>query len=291
MGYKDQFELDATLIANEFLERYMPKANGDYVKVYLYIKYRQANGIDYGSIAEALQLTEGDVRRAVQYWFEQGVLTKAAKDEENADETKANVQTERTAPQGGKMAVCRNDARKQAVSKQEAQAYAAEKNAQETEETAFSSDARAQKAADELRELYKRAEGKTALDRLARDEEFSQLLFIVQKYMSKILTDNEQQVFAYLYDGLHLPCDVLDYLVDYCIQHNHNNIRYMEKVGLDWAMRGIRSLSDAKKRTREFDRVKDAGSKRKEVKAARLGTSRGTDYDALLLEQVIRKME
>lgn len=36
MTYKDSFKIDVTLVANEFLDKYMPGANGDYVKVYLY---------------------------------------------------------------------------------------------------------------------------------------------------------------------------------------------------------------------------------------------------------------
>ena len=299
MSYTDQFELSATLIANEFLEKYMPKANGDYVKVYLYIKYRKERGIDYGAIAEALELTEGDVRRAVAYWVEQGVLTAklpeaAGREHSAAKRTDAESGLSCAAASGRPE---QNPAAGPLSSGVEAGAGAkdARTNAAEEPEGSeapdFSADARAQQAANELRELYKRAEGRTALCRLAKDEEFSQLLFIVQKYMSKILTDNEQQVFAYLYDGLHLPCDVLDYLVDYCVQHDHNNIKYIEKVGLDWAMRGIRDLSAAKKRTRSFDRVKEQNARRREVKTARLGANRGTDYDALLLEQVIRKME
>ena len=56
-------------------------------------------------------------------------------------------------------------------------------------------------ASDELRDRYKRADGKAVLNALGSDEEFSQLLFIVQKYRSKILSEREQEVLAYLYDN------------------------------------------------------------------------------------------
>ena len=75
MSYTDLFQIDATVVANEFLDKYMPKANGDYVKVYLYLLKNRVNGIDVETIAEHLQLTEGDVRRAIRYWEEQGIVS------------------------------------------------------------------------------------------------------------------------------------------------------------------------------------------------------------------------
>ncbi len=43
---------------------------------------------------------------------------------------------------------------------------------------------------------------------LAGDEDFSQLLYIAQKYMNKVFTQRECEVFAYLYDGLHMPAEL-----------------------------------------------------------------------------------
>ena len=37
--------------------------------------------------------------------------------------------------------------------------------------------------------------------RLAKESEFTQLLYISQKYMNKVFTPRECEVFAYLYDG------------------------------------------------------------------------------------------
>ena len=34
---RNQFEIHATLVADEFIDTYMASANGEYVKVYLYI--------------------------------------------------------------------------------------------------------------------------------------------------------------------------------------------------------------------------------------------------------------
>ena len=46
----------------------MAGANGEYVKVYLYILRHQGEELTVESIADALDHTESDVRRAVSYW-------------------------------------------------------------------------------------------------------------------------------------------------------------------------------------------------------------------------------
>lgn len=266
MDYRDLLNIDATLVANEFLDKYMPKANGEFVKVYLYLLKNQVNGIDISTIADNLELTEGDVRRALKYWEAQGILTRG---EKGRAEAEGNAEA--------------NAAKKAGKANKTVRLNAAEEAA-ESDETALLD-------REELRRAYKRADGAKALSRLSSDAEFAQLLFVVQKYMSKILTDSEQQVFAYLYDGLNMPCDVLEYLVEYCVQTGHKSIRYIETVGLDWVDSGIRDVKSAKRRTKAFDRKAEKTAQRRQTQKSKLGVRSGTDYDAIILEQVVKKME
>ena len=37
VGFMDNFQIKATLVANDFIDQYMISANGEYVKVYLYL--------------------------------------------------------------------------------------------------------------------------------------------------------------------------------------------------------------------------------------------------------------
>ena len=70
-----RFGVEATLVANEFIDRYMADANGEYVKVYLYLLRHHQEKPDVGQIADALNHTEADVRRALSYWEKLGALT------------------------------------------------------------------------------------------------------------------------------------------------------------------------------------------------------------------------
>lgn len=246
MGGTDFFKVDVTVVANEFIDKYMPEANGDYVKVYLYMLKNRESGIGISEAAEKLHLTEGDVRRALKYWEDKGIVSATGKEDSKKNNKEDEGKSESTVSEAP--------------------------------------------ASDELRDRYKRADGKAVLNALGSDEEFSQLLFIVQKYRSKILSEREQEVLAYLYDGLKLPCDVIDYLVAYCVQTGHNNMRYIEKTGLDWANIGIRDVGAARRRTEQFEEAKNISRKRRTVKTERQGITRNTDLDDLVRTRILERI-
>ena len=59
-----------TIIENDFIDLYMPYANGEFVKVYLYILRCEGCGVELSvsSIADVFNHTESDVHRALTYW-------------------------------------------------------------------------------------------------------------------------------------------------------------------------------------------------------------------------------
>ena len=70
-----------TTIPNIFLDRYMPSANGEFVKVYLCLLRMYANPAGRSStltdIADLLNHTESDIIRAIKYWEKAGLLSVA----------------------------------------------------------------------------------------------------------------------------------------------------------------------------------------------------------------------
>ena len=65
-----------TLIDNLFIDHYMADANGEFVKIYLYLVRCACPGRDVSipGIADFFEQTEGDVRRALNYWKTQGLV-------------------------------------------------------------------------------------------------------------------------------------------------------------------------------------------------------------------------
>ena len=67
----------ALLLDYEFIDNYMPEANGEYVKVYLLLLRCQASPdreLTVSGIADILDDTEKDVIRALKYWKKTGIL-------------------------------------------------------------------------------------------------------------------------------------------------------------------------------------------------------------------------
>lgn len=62
------------MVPNEFIDELMPGVNGEYVKVYLYMLRHAGEEISEENVADALNLTCGDIRRAVSYLEGIGVL-------------------------------------------------------------------------------------------------------------------------------------------------------------------------------------------------------------------------
>ena len=68
---------NTTVLENEFIDQYMIKANGEYVKVYLLLlRHSTGNGstLSVSRIADLLEVTEKDVVRALNYWKKEGLL-------------------------------------------------------------------------------------------------------------------------------------------------------------------------------------------------------------------------
>ena len=74
LGFRNRLSAGVTVISNEFIDRYLAGASGEYVKVYLYLLRHGEETVSIEAIAEALQYTEADVRRALSYWQQAGVL-------------------------------------------------------------------------------------------------------------------------------------------------------------------------------------------------------------------------
>lgn len=219
---KDRWSVPVTAVADEFIDTYMAAANGEYVKVYLYALRHQSEEITIEMIADALNHTESDVRRALAYWEKAEVLTGGGKS--GAGEAQ-DAEREHTREVSGDQRAYSGDPRIAAALQEETV----------TAEISYPKQRR-------LEPVYSAEQ----VNRLTGNEEFSQLLYIAQKYMNKVFTPRDCQAFAYLYEGLGMSGELLEYLVEYCVQNGHTSIRYIETVATSWHERGIRTALEAK---------------------------------------------
>ena len=67
-----------TMVPNQFIDRFMPEANGEFVKVYLYLLrciHSHAYNCTISEIADKFNNTEMDILRALRYWQKAGLLS------------------------------------------------------------------------------------------------------------------------------------------------------------------------------------------------------------------------
>ncbi len=215
--FKDRLSMGVTPVADTFIDTYMAAANGEYVKVYLYIlRHQNKEDLSLEQIADALNHTEADVKRAINYWQKAGVLENA---QENPSESILIEQNRTNCSMD--IEVTSTVDKETAAAQVQSPAYSAEQ-----------------------------------VSRLNNDEEFSQLLYIAQKFLNKAFTPRDCQVFAYLYDTLGMNIGLLEYLAEYCAQNGHTSVRYLETVALSWHEKGIRTALEAQEYSTSY--TKDA---------------------------------
>lgn len=220
---------NVTVVSNEFIDQYMAAANGEYVKVFLYLLRHEREELDMSSIADALNHTEADVKRALTYWKRMGVL--AEDDREEADRREEREPGAR-------------------IPERKREEFAPDSQESEQKQEDFEPARRILGREDsrlpETGDTYER------MRRLSSDEEFSALLYAVQQYLGKTFTQIECEKFAFFYDGLHMSGELLEYLAEYCAGGGHSSIRYIEKVAISWYQAGIRTREEAREYTARF---------------------------------------
>jgi DnaD/phage-associated family protein len=79
-----------------------------------------------------------------------------------------------------------------------------------------------------------------------RDENISELVFIVETYIKHTLSENDMNTVLFWHEQLHFSTELIVYLLEYCISKGHTSMRYMDKVALSWHEKGITSVEQAK---------------------------------------------
>ena len=142
------------------------------------------------------------------------------------------------------------------------------------------------------------------MSRLTSDESFKQLIYIAQQYLNKLLTPTDCQILGNLYSNLGFSGELLEYLIEYCVQNHHTSLRYMEKVALGWHKRGIKDVEQAKASGRGYTKgsfavmramgLSDRGAKRRQASAGSSRSSNrfhnleehGYDYDEMVWSMI-----
>lgn len=93
-----------------------------------------------------------------------------------------------------------------------------------------------------------------AIDEFRAQKEIKSLLFIAEQYLGKTLTHTEMETITYFYDTLHMSADLIEYLIESCVENGHKSIHYIKKVAFSWVEEGIETVSQAKEQSMLYSR-------------------------------------
>ena len=239
-----------TTVSDIFIDQYMPKANGEFVKVYLYLLRATGSGAGIATISEIadhFSNTEADIIRALNYWASEGILqVQTGADGQimginlcslsvsGMQAAQSNIQSavaDNAAQNNLQNSVVNNAAQNISTANIRMQDSVVEKlKSQATDKPAPS---QKEYTLDEIKEFRK-------------NPDISELFFIIETYLKHTLSSTDTNMVLYWLDELHFSTDLVEYLVEYCITKGHSSLRYMNKVALGWADAGIKTVDQAK---------------------------------------------
>ena len=265
-----------TTVSDIFIDQYMPKANGEFVKVYLYLLRATGSGAGIATISEIadhFSNTEADIVRALNYWASEGILqvqTGADGQITGINLCSLAVSGMQAAQSNIQSSVADNAAQnnlQNSVVNNAAQNNlqngvvnnAAQNNLQNgvvNNGAQNISTANIQMQDSVVEKLKNQATDKPApsqkeytLDEIKefrKNPDISELFFIIETYLKHTLSSTDTNMVLYWLDELHFSTDLVEYLVEYCITKGHSSLRYMNKVALGWADAGIKTVDQAK---------------------------------------------
>lgn len=243
--YKDNY-VDSTVVSNRFIDEYMRDANDAQLKIYLYLIRMMSASLStsVSEIADKFNHTEKDVMRALKYWEKNKLLSL------DYDDTKTLVgihlqdlsvmPSEELCPTINSPVVSIISKAPVATQPQPLSMPISESDAADAtiQEDAFT---KPSYSLDQLKDFKNR-------------EETTELFFVAESYLGKTLSPSDMKSILFFSDGLHFSNDLIDYLIQYCVDRGKKDFRYIETVAINWAKEGISTPKQAEKISSKYDK-------------------------------------
>lgn len=224
-----------TLISNSFIQNHMPSANGNFVKIYLYLVMLcqhadTAGNSSIDALADCFECTESDILRALRYWQKEGLLSL----EETADGKLCGIGLLPFPEDSTDTEEASSSPAPSAVSLEETPASAAGENVSGSQPVNLPQEPQIRHyTLDEIAEFQK-------------NPDIQEMLFVVETYIRHPFSENDINTILFWHEDLHFSAELIVYLVEYCVSKGHTNLRYLNKVALAWHEKKITSVEQAK---------------------------------------------
>lgn len=237
-------------ISNFFIDYYMTSANGEFVKVYLYLVrlLSSSEPISIADIADHFNLTEKDICRAIRYWIGQDVM--------RLNYNSSKELTGITLLPLHNKGIEGDDSDMYNLSLLSMD-YSENDHSDISARQEISSTAPASRTAGSTPVKDEAAPAQTTLPekptltpeflrKKQEDNILSDILFETEAYFGRPLSAPETESLIYIYDQLGFSQELIEYLIEYCLTMNKPSFRYAETVAIAWYEKGIDTVAKAK---------------------------------------------
>lgn len=223
-----------TLLSNSFIDNYMKDANDAQLKIYLYLLRRLGSGqaASVSEIADFFNHTEREVLRSLKYWEKLKLLTIEYDESKNVSGIRFLKGTDEPVTVAAPAV---------AAATAVVSATAIIEKAEET-------------PAEKTDPYKKPSYSADQLSAFKNKENIRQLFFIAESYMGRQLSVSDMKSILYLSDCLHFSDDLIDYLLQYCVDRGKKDFKYIEAVALNWAQSGVTTPKQAEKFAAKYDK-------------------------------------
>ena len=267
ISLQNSSELEVTILSNRFIDNFMPRANGEFVKVYIYLLRAVSSSPSSFSLehmADRLFCTERDIFRALKYWEGEKILSLTYTTDRqlsgitllepfaDAGHMESSASSENIFSTAGTSSSPVSAQMAAGISQPVALTGSAPKNVSLSSSNSAVSGGTSSElstSADYIRSLTP-----DHISELKQNEEVSQLLYIAEQYLAKTLTPTEMQKIFFFYDELHMSADLMEYLVEYCVSRGRKSMRYIETVALAWTRDGVTTVEMARDASSRFSK-------------------------------------
>lgn len=224
---------DITIVSNIFIDKYMPSANGSFVKVYLYLLRILSDSssnkeLSISKIADQLDHTETDVLRALTYWEKVNLISlgRSANNEINSitiNPLHSNITTN-----------------------------SSNIGYNNTNYKNTSSDTVTNSATVDT-SIQNAISSQIPDDTLKNNKDLNFVISIAEKYVERMLSPNDEQLILYLYTKANFSPELILELYEYCASQGKKQYRYIESVASAWIKDGVTSAEQARANSENYN--------------------------------------
>ena len=228
--------LNFTSVSNLFIDNYMIDANGEFVKIYLYLlrtvnsASSELESLSTEAIADRFSLMESDVYRALDYWEQKGLLNLTYNNEGKLSGIVLGHATN-TAITTGK--ILHQDAYidNQVYAKASGESFPAVQTTS---------------VATTITVPKKSSYTPTQMLKFKENEAVGDLIIMAEAVLGRTLNPTDLNCIIYMYNDLQLHTDYIEFLITKSIDEGIKSLPTIEKEAVSLYKRGITSKNDYK---------------------------------------------